>query len=324
MILKCGIEGKTMDLLELKYLVEVANAGSFTRAAVTLDITQPGLSRHILKLESELRTKLFYRHGRGVILTQNGRKLVELVKPLLTELAEVKQEILEQGDSLSGPVTIGVPPSIGNTLASSLARAFAKNCPNAALRIDEAFSGTLMEWIEAGRLDLAILYDARRSQNLIVTPLLLESFYLIQPAGKRVSKPVAIEELSKRTLVLPNKENGFRRVIDAAARRANVNLTVTMEVDSISALKQLVEGRDGCTILPYGAAYREVREGRLSAQWIKSPDMCAMLVTTTPLHRPISKTTQALLRLVHAEVKRCIASGILRGQVPSGTINNNR
>jgi len=303
-----------MQLLELKYLIEVSQAGSFTRAATKLGMTQPGLSRQIQKLEQELRTPLLYRHGRGVILTENGRKLCDLVKPLLAQLTEMKEEILGQGDQLSGTVTIGVPPSIGNTLAAPLAKQFMKNFPDATLRVHEAFSGALMEEIESGRLDLAILYDARRSQNLIVTPLLMEDFYLIQSGNKSFSKPLPIEDLRDVTLILTRKENGFRRVIDAAAQHKNVDLNVAMEIDSISALKQLVEAGDGFTILPFGAVHREVREGRLSARQIKSSEMRAMLVTATPLHRPISKTAKALLQLVHAEVKRCVKSGILRGR----------
>ena len=74
------------------------------------------IAAQIGKLEQELRTCLFYRHGRGVSLTESGRKLSDVVRPMLQQLIEVKEDMLEKGDRPSGVVALGVPPSIGNTL----------------------------------------------------------------------------------------------------------------------------------------------------------------------------------------------------------------
>lgn len=306
-----------MELLELRYFATVADTGSFSRAASKLAMTQPALSRQVQKLEDELRTSLFYRHGRGVSLTDAGRKLLDTVRPILQQLAEVKADLLREGDRPHGIVTFGVPPSIGNTLAAPLAQLFHATCPDAALRVHEAFSSTLVEWIESGRLDAAVLYDARRDRNLHVSPLLEEDFFLIEAPGVPAStEPVAMPELAARVLVLPGPENGFRRVIDAAARRVHCSLTVAMEIDSVSALKQLVESGGGfCTVLPFGAVHQEVRAGRLRARALASTDMRAVLVAATPLHRPVTKATRELLSLVRREIQRCVASGILKGRI---------
>jgi len=310
-----------MELLELRYFVQVADLGSFSKASVKLGITQPALSRQVQKLEHELRTSLFYRHGRGVSLTQPGRKLYDVVRHLLGALAEIKEEIQDQSERLTGTVTLGLPPSICATLGAPLARRFHESYPDATLRIHEVFSGTLLEWVEGGRLDLAVLYDARRGRSMLSSPLLVENLMLIQsskdfedgavPDGDRV--PVAL--LGDLRLVLPGLENGLRRVVDAAARRADIDLQVDMEIDSVTAIKQLVEEGMGSTILPFGAVHREVRQGRLIAREIDSKDMHAMLVTATPLHQPVSKATRALLRLIHAEVATCVANGVLKGKV---------
>jgi LysR family nitrogen assimilation transcriptional regulator len=306
-----------MEFLELRYFVAVTDAGSFSHAAVKLGMTQPALSRQIRKLETELRTSLFYRHGRGISLTESGRKLCDVVRPMLQQLTELKEDMLEKGDRATGIVALGVPPSIGNTLVAPLAQRFREACPEATLRVHEAFSNTLLERIESGRLDLAVLYDARRDRNLLVSPLLLEDFFLIQPAQKvQDSAALSMASLAKLTFALPGPENGFRRVVDAAARRAGVKLRVVMEIDSVSALKQIVAAGTGCfTILPYGAVHQEVREHRLNARPIKSANMRAMLVAATPLHRMVTKATRILLRLIQAEIKRCIASGTLKGRI---------
>ncbi len=313
-----------MEFLELRYFVTVADSGSFSRGAVKLGMTQPALSRQIRKLEQELRTSLFYRHGRGVSLTESGRKLSDVVRPMLQQLIEVKEDMLEKGDRPSGVVALGVPPSIGNTLVAPLAQRFREACPEATLRVHEAFSNTLVEWIETGRLDLAVLYDARRDRNLLVSPLLVEDFFLIQPVQRvQDSSALTMEYIADLTLALPGPENGFRRVVDAAARHAGITLKVAMEIDSISALKQVVAGGSGCcTILPYGAVHQEVHEHRLNARPIKSANMRAMLVTATPLHRLVTKATRVLLKLIQSEIKQCIASGMLKGRTDALTLKH--
>src|SRR5262249_25587787 len=148
------------------------------------------------------------------------------------------------------------------------------------------------------------LYNARRSRNLLVSPVLLEDFFLIQPAARATeATALTLAELQKLSLVLPGPENGFRKVIDAAARNAHVALNIVMEVDSVAALKQLVmSGSNICTILPFGAVHQEVRERCLIARPITSVDVQALLVTATPLYRPVTKASRALLRLIQSEI----------------------
>lgn len=303
-----------MELLELRYFVTVAEAGSFSRATVELGTTQPALSRQVRKLEGELKCDLFYRHGRGVSLTAAGKKLLDAVKPLLQQVVQIRDEILEDGDHPSGSVAFGVPPSIGATLAASLSRRFSKECPEARLRIHEAFSSTLFEWVEMGRLDLAILYDARRGRNLIVEPLLKEALFMVEASdGGGEDRPIELEELSRRRFIMPGPENGLRRVIDTAMAATGLALPVTMEIDSVAAIKQLLELGDEATVLPFGAVHREVRGGRLRARRVNAENAQAMLVTATPLHRPVSRATRVLMGLVRSEIRKSVKAGVLVG-----------
>ncbi len=305
-----------MDLLELRYFLEVAKAGSFSRASTRLGLTQPALSRQIQKLERELCSGLFYRHGRGAVLTDAGRKLQDIVDPILQQLSEVKTQMLEESSSVSGVVTLGIPPSISRTMGASLAVQFKQACPNAQVRVYEAFCGSLVDWIEEGRLDVAVLYDVRRNPNLIASPLINEDLFLIESARSTPPSPQAsVEELRATALVLPGPENGIRRVVDAAARAAKIELSVAMEVDSVDVLKQLVEMEAVSTILPFGAVYTDVRDGRLTARPIDSADMKALLVSATPLNRPVSSAGHSVLQLLCGEVRRCLEIGVMRGQL---------
>lgn len=304
-----------MELLELRYFVEIAEAGSLSRAAIRLGVSQPALSRQIRNLETELRAPLFYRHGRGVALTEAGRRLHATGMEILQKLHGVKEELLSRNSVVTGSISLGLPPSIAATIGARLATTFAEHYPEAELHIRESFSGVLVEWVESGRLDLAVLYDARRGPAMLVTPLLLEDLFLIEPPGADADAPAALAELGARKLVLPGPDNGLRRVFDAACRAGGVKPRIAMQIDCVAALKQVVEDGGGCTILPFGAVHREVRDGRLSARPFRAANMRAMLVVATPSHRPVTRLAKLVLELLRTEVRDLAEAEVLRGSV---------
>ena len=305
-----------MELLELRYFVEIAKAGSLSRAAAALSVSQPTLSRQLSKLENEMRTDLFYRHGRGVQPTEAGRRLLVVATATLQQLEEVKGELRSKTLDETGEVIVGAPPSIAATVGADIATSFARRYPSAKLRIRESFSGTLLEWIESGRLDLAVLYDARRGPNILSTPLLLEHLFLVAKPGTIApdSGPLDLGVLAGRPCLLTEPGNGLRRVVDAACWSERVQPLVTMEMDCVETIKQLVARGEGCTVLPFGAVHREVAEGRLIACPFGGPAMRAMLVIATPTHKPVTPITRSVIRMLQTEVQRLAAEGVLRGE----------
>ena len=230
-----------MDFDSLALFLAVAEHGSFTRAAIQRGMTQPTISKRIQLLEVELGAALFYRHGRGVRPTDAGLRLAEVARSLFAQLSAVKEELADAGQQLRGSVTLGLPPSLGASLSVPLAWRFQQQFPLAKLRIIQAFSGSLLELLDVGKMDLAVLYDARLSPTMLVTPLLRETLYLIERVGDvGQDKPANIAELGRGPFVLSNSSNGLRRVIDAAASLANLQIDVSVEIDSLIVLKRMV------------------------------------------------------------------------------------
>ncbi|MDB5375824.1 MAG: hypothetical protein JWR00_270 [Rubritepida sp.] len=306
-----------MDLLEIRYFLATAAAGSLSRAAVRLGVSQPALSRQIGALEASLGRELFYRHGRGVTLTEAGRRFQSVAQGVMQQLTYVQEELSTGALDATGSVTLGIPPSLSASMGADLALRFAAAFPRARLRIREAFSAILLEWTEAARVDLAVLYDARSSASLIATPLLLEDLFLIEPPAQDGTtpraEPVSLTELAQRDCVLPGPENGLRRVVDAACAAEGVRPRVLTEVDCVAALKQLVERRVGPTVLPFGAVHREVREGKLQVRPFRSASMRALLVIATPANRPVTPLIRAAVAMVQEEVERLVPLDVLRG-----------
>ena len=309
-----------MELEGLRLLLVVAEQESFTRAATKLGITQSALSRQVQRLEREFSTRLFYRNGRGAQLTEAGAKLQRVGKEIFQSLDNLKEELTADSSRFRGVVTLGLPPSLGATISTGLVRRFQETYPEARIRVQVAFSGILTEWLEAGRIDVGVLYDVRRSATLLVTPLLLEPLYLVESASARagsgqvkMADRAKLAELATGPLVIPSSANGMRRIVDTATARLNIKLRITAEIDSLDAMKQMVQtGPERC-VLPLGTFHRELKAGLLTGRRFEDDEMDALLVLATPLHKPVTKLASAVLRLVEQEVSRCIDDGILSG-----------
>ena len=168
-----------MDLKQLEYFVRVAELGSFTRAAIALDVAQPALSRQVRLLEVELRQSLLLRNGRGATPTEAGKLLLAHGRGILHQVERAREELGRVRGSLAGRVAIGLPPTLARVLTVPLTRAFRQQLPDAQLSISEGLSVVMQEWLLSGRLDIAVLYNAQPAAGIDIAPLLTEELALV-------------------------------------------------------------------------------------------------------------------------------------------------
>ena len=155
-----------MDLKQLEYFVRVAEMGSFTRAAIALNVAQPALSRQIRLLEVELRQNLLKRNGRGASPTEAGQLLLEHGRGILHQVERAQEEMARARSGLSGKVALGLPPSVARVLTVPLTRAFRAKMPDAQLSISEGLTAAMQESLLNGRLDIALLYNPKATNGL--------------------------------------------------------------------------------------------------------------------------------------------------------------
>ncbi len=160
-----------MELKQIESFVRVAELGSFTKAALALNIPQPLLSRHVRQLEVELHQNLLIRNGRGVTVSEAGLVMLEHGRGILHQVAVAQEELGSVRGALSGRVSIGLPPSLSKLVTVPLTKSFRKTLPHAQLSLTEGFSVLMVESLRAGRLDMAVLYNHTPTTDLDITVL---------------------------------------------------------------------------------------------------------------------------------------------------------
>ncbi len=261
-----------MDLRQLRYFLRIVEAGSFSKAADLLHVAQPSLSQHVRALEEELGVELLHRHARGVSPTDLGFILCDRARLILREVDAAKESIRESAESVSGEVVVGLSTATCRGLAVPLIKAVSAAYPLISLHIVEAMSGSLNEWVQSGRLDLALSYDDKSNVGLPAIEVVREELRLILPVAHRLAacRAVPLAAVADLPLALPSRPHAIRRVIEQCFAVAGLELSVAVNCDSTPTIIELV--RHGyTTLLPSFAILQEIERHELVAVPIVDP-----------------------------------------------------
>src|SRR5947209_13719203 len=194
-----------MEMHQLTYFESVSRHLHFTRAAEELNVAQPSVSQQIRKLETELGAPLFHRMKRRVALTEAGKTFLPHARAVLRQLEEGRVEVQELSGLRKGTLAVGAPPSVGTHLFPRAFAAFSQRHPGIALSFREGGSRTLVQLLEQGDLDLAVVIQPVRHPVLETLPLLEEELLLAVPREHplaRTRRRVSLVELRDEPFVL--------------------------------------------------------------------------------------------------------------------------
>jgi LysR family nitrogen assimilation transcriptional regulator len=300
-----------MNLKQLEYFVHVAELGSFSKAAVMLDIAQPALSRQVRALETELKQQLFLRNGRGVALTEAGKRLFDHSVAINQLVSHVHEDLGASRDAPVGRVTIGLPPSIGRQLTLPLIDRFRRELPTARLAVVEGLSTHIVEWVTTGRVDVGVVYNPDAQAGIEITPLLQEALGLVSPAPKTKGKdkgkrgrpatappPLPIKELSNYPLIVPERVHAMRRLLETQAALAGVKLDIAWEVSSVPSIIDLVCAGYGHAVLTPSGVAASARAAELTVRRLVDPTPLSVLCLAIPAHKRPTALAKHVMRLV--------------------------
>lgn len=304
-----------MEFKQLRSFVGVVEAGSLLKASARLHVAQPALGLQIAALEHELGAKLFERSSRGMSLTTAGALFLEHAKVVLADAERARLAVRESLDVPQGEVAIGLPTTVALIATLPILRACRERLPKVRLKLVEAYSGFVLEWLQSGRLDMALLYGEGPEPGLSKRLLLEDRLALITSVGDtRLPRRLSLTSLGNWPLVLPGREHGLRRLIDQACASLGVELDIVAEIEALGSVKRATEAGLGSTILPQGAVAEEVAAGRLRTALIDDISMVRRVVLATNVVRPQTLAVRAVQGVVLDVVRQMVQDGVWPGR----------
>jgi LysR family cyn operon transcriptional activator len=227
-----------LDIRHLRYFLAVAEAGSFSRAADRLGISQPSVSQQMRDLEAGLRVSLFQRRGKRILLTSAGLIFQEHARAIVRQFETLLQELSSAPQTLRGALHLGVVPILNVPLVPHLLGLFAAKHPGIGVIVDEISSTEIETALEEGRMDVGLGFVTRYSPNLRYERLCADEFALIvspeHPWSKR--RRVPFGELHQQRLVQLTDTFVMRHMTDEICRNHQVRPRTVAEISSIETL----------------------------------------------------------------------------------------
>ena len=302
-----------MDIRQLRYFVAIAEQGSFSRAAAQLHVAQPALSLHVRNMETDLRVQLLHRSPKGVVPTEAGAILLRNARIILEQVAVAEEEIRGHESDPAGEVRIGLPGTVSEVLSVPLITATHQRYPKIKIRIAEAMSGFVLEWMREARIDLAIVYRDVDDYGIETVRLLEEELFFFGPAedAGHPELPAPGEELpfaqaARMPLILPGPSHGLRELLARQALIVDAELNTVIDIDSYGNIKELVRDGFGYSILPANAIAREMAAGALRGWPIANPAIRRSVHLAYSVERPMTNAVCAIKALA-CEVLRDLA-----------------
>lgn len=246
-----------MELLQLKYFLKTAQAGSITQAAKDLHIAQPSLSKTIHRLEDQVGVRLFDRRGKHIYVNEAGRKFYQRVETILHELDNAVQEARDTTCEADKHLVLGTATA---KLLPETIRDYLMTHPDVHFRLLQVMDHQqLWHKLQTGDIDLCISSLEPKEKDFCSFPLMTEKIYLVvsrrHPLAGR--KAISLEEVTDQPLIHYTAECGLRDIIEEGYRRIQHTPQFTCECMTPEITCSLIEAGIGIGFLPASLAHAD-------------------------------------------------------------------
>lgn len=290
-----------MELHQLRYMVAIARAGTFCRAAEQCHISQPSLSQQIQKLENELGERLFDRTKRKTQLTSHGTAFLQRAVRILEEVEAAKREASDAKTMVAGELRLGILPTIAPYLLPEIMRSFTKDFPAVQIIVQEDTTKQLVEQLHACDLDMAIVSDPIDGEKLRVEQLFEEDLLLAVPSDHPLAKRPGINTRdldNERLIVMKEGHCLGDQVLKFCDRRA-LKPTISFRSGQLETVRALVCSGMGVSLIPEMAA--TAREGKSPVyRPFLTPKPTRTILAIWPTIRPPGRAAMELLTRIRA------------------------
>ncbi|KAF1052889.1 MAG: HTH-type transcriptional regulator GltC [Stenotrophomonas maltophilia] len=302
-----------MTLKQLRYLIAIAEAGSFSAAARKAFIAQPALSRQMGMLESELEVQLLHRQHDGVDLTDAGRRLYEVARSVIQKVDSVKDELVSTRGNPRGRVSIAIPVTSSALLLPAIIQRAREKFEGIELLVRDGMSKEGGEAIELGKVDFGIVPNAEELEGVIAEPIFIERLYWVGRSEQSgLGESISLAEAVAQPLVMPPRSLHLRRRVEQAAMAAGVELNVRYEQQSAYGISGLVASGLAATISnwpPIDAAAHSL------ARRIVEPELLRTVCIAHSAHKPLSFAASCIHDMVRELLIEVVQDGRWKGEL---------
>ncbi|CAF1886842.1 LysR family transcriptional regulator [Bacillus subtilis] len=241
-----------MEWEQLEYFQTLARMQHVTKAAKSLSITQPALSRSIARLENHLGVPLFDRQGRSISLNQYGHIFLRRVQAMMKEYTEGKEEIQALLKPDQGVVSLGFLHTLGTTLVPDLIGSFQQEYPNIAFQLKQNHSYWLLERLKSRDLDLCLLASIKPEDPIQWIKLWSEELFVFVPNDHPLAsrESIPLNEIAGERFILLKKGYALRMTVDELFEKANIQPNIMFEGEEAATAAGFVAAGLGISILP--------------------------------------------------------------------------
>ncbi len=238
-----------MTIIQLEYLLAVANCGSFSLAAEHCFVTQPSLSMQIKSLEEELGVVLLDRSKKPVIATEAGEVVLERARETLRAYDNIRESVAELKGEISGRLRLGVIPTIAPYLLHKFLPGFVRDYPHVELEVKELMTRDIVDAMKRDRIDAALVAGGTCGEGIQEQELFDDRFFVYVSPDNPLY--VRIEEIDLRELILLSDGNCMRdQVIELCQAKRGVPSRYYFESGSLDTLMRIVDCTQCVTIIP--------------------------------------------------------------------------
>jgi len=293
-----------MEMHQLRYVVAVARAGNFSRAAEQCHVSQPSLSQQIQKLEEELGERLFDRMKRQAKLTAHGEAFLPRALKILEEVDLARREASDARSLLRGRVIVGVLPTIAPYLLPAVLGDFAKRFPSVEIVAQEETTALLLKLANACEIDFAVASGPIQDRRMEVQDLFTEELRLALPPRHSLTRKrtVRLADLEKEPFIVMKEGHCLGDQVLNFCERRDLKPTISFRTAQLETIQALVHAGAGISLVPAMAA-RKKRAGLPEYRSLVSPKPERKIVAIWPKQRPLSRAANELLKQIIAKSK---------------------
>ncbi len=291
-----------MELRHLRYFKVVAELEHFHKAANALFITQPALSNQIKQLEDELGSKLFDRIGRGVRLSESGKRVLHSAQKILSEIETLRGAVEDLESGSAGKLNVGVLQSVNALYLSNIVIEFDLHHPNVSLQVNELSNNEIESRVSQGEIDIGIGFVLNKEYENIQTEVLFREKWKLVVAREheeRIGDIISGKCKELKAVLLPECYE-TRKIINSYFEQKNNSPAQITEVNSISCILDLVTNGNSFTILPEAFSIFKARD-KLTTHYIDdiTPRQVGIL---TAKDRILKRSAKKFQELVYSQL----------------------